>query len=643
MDERVAVVYNNINNYFQDQKQEDDTLLILLPFLQSQVSSATDEATREQAEEALDKAYERVGRDVEGTHKQALEELSTGDVEQLIVDTYNNINRDYYNQTGRTIRTDTNQQDVVLDIIAANLLSLTPVDIANPTVDSAIVETPEQIIPGEAFETFYEPLVRTFNGQPFGPDVVLQNAIQGNIERSQNTVIKFPSAFASDVQLGILAQQMAGAGIIDYAQAESDLVLGNLEKNLPTILQQLDEVSSENEKNFTNIADKLINQATTEPVTEAQIREYAKFAWLNDIATPNLPAGIQQSKEQEILNTLVGEGYIENAGSQFKKKIEALYRIDENDPYKTQKQSERKNKIAQAEQQIALIQAQGGTVADQAESIRQALNKIEFGDPEQNIPSIIESYDFVEQEGQLQDAMTEIQKQDQQLKDQRNEINKNPQSFQQQYMQAGPMEKAELDLMLEAQNRAGYGVTPSGRIAEIPQFDTSTISDPSARAAMERFMAYTQKLTPEQQFDMQLGGMPPSLPQDIMEGFEAIRPAKEGYTPIMDEQGNWTGDVLPLYPYGTSEEEKQSMIDDYRRQTTKRLPKTKMTPGVDYSLSIDEMEDDKGFNASYTLTPEGGLDQKDLESNISEDFDLTPPAKPKTKPKVKTQEFDARI
>ena len=137
--------------------------------------------------------------------------------------------------------------------------------------------------------------------------------------------------------------------------------------------------------------------------------------------------------------------------------------------------------------------------------------------------------------------------------------------------------------------------------------------------------------------------MPPSLPQDIMEGFEAIRPSKEGYTPIIDEQGNWTGDVLPLYPYGTSEEEKQSMIDDYRRQTTKRLPKTKMTPGVDYSLSIDEMEDDKGFNASYTLTPKGGLDQKDLESNISEDFDLTPPAKPKTKPKVKTQEFDARI
>ena len=49
----------------------------------------------------------------------------------------------------------------------------------------------------------------------------------------------------------------------------------------------------------------------------------------------------------------------------------------------------------------------------------------------------------------------------------------------------------------------------------------------------------------------------------------------------MDEQGNWTGEVLPLYPYGTSEEEKQSMIDYYRRQTTKRLPKTKMTPGVD--------------------------------------------------------------
>ena len=152
-----------------------------------------------------------------------------------------------------------------------------------------------------------------------------------------------------------------------------------------------------------------------------------------------------------------------------------------------------------------------------------------------------------------------------------------------------------------------------------------------------------------------------------MEGFEAISPAKEGYTPIIDEQGNWTGDVLPLYPYGTSEEEKQTMIDDYRRQTTKQLPKTKMTPGVDYSLSIDEMENDKGFRTPYTLTPEGGLDQytptpeggldqKDVgtvglgksfeEPDLmyqTEDFDLASPAKPKAKPKVKTQEFDARF
>ena len=286
-----------------------------------------------------------------------------------------------------------------------------------------------------------------------------------------------------------------------------------------------------------------------------------------------------------------------------------------------------------------------GNILDKTESIRTILKDLEQGNAEQNILSIEDTYNVIAQ----QEQFTQL---DQQLKDQRDEINKNPQSFQQQYMQADSRERADFDSMLEAQSMFGYGVTPSGEVREIPQFDTSTISDPSARAAMEQFMAYTQGLTPEQQFDMQLGGMPPSLPQNVMEGFEAIRPAKEGYTPIMDEQGNWTGDVLPLYPYGTSEEEKQTMIDDYRRQTTKQLPKTKMTPGVDYSLSIDEMENDKGFRTPYTLTPEGGLDQKDVgtvglgksfqEPDLmyqTEDFDLAPPAKPK----VKTQEFDARF
>ena len=617
--ERADLLLGNIESYFNQQVEVDDTQIFLLSYLASQVDDPNlDDAQRSALETQIDNVNIAITEGAARTHKQALEDVNQEDVIQLMEDTLYGIQREYFRTTGLYVPSE--QQELILDSIASNILSLTPVNISTTI---ALVGGPDE----------------------FAYNPVLENIVQQSINKSQTTVERFPTAFSEDVQIGLIAEQMIQAGIInqsDIATAER-----NIEANLDTILRQLDEVSSENEKNFSNIADKLINQAIADPVTEAQTREYAKFAWLNDIGDPQLLGAnqAQSTKQIEILSRFEGEGYIENAGADFKKRMENLYPIDENDPYKTQKQAALKNKIAEANRAIALIQQDEGNLLDKTEGIRTILKDLEQGNAEQNILSIEDTYNVIAQ----QEQFTQL---DQQLKDQRDEINKNPQSFQQQYMQADSRERADFDSMLEAQSMFGYGVTPSGEVREIPQFDTSTISDPSARAAMEQFMAYTQGLTPEQQFDMQLGGMPPSLPQNVMEGFEAIRPAKEGYTPIMDEQGNWTGDVLPLYPYGTSEEEKQTMIDDYRRQTTKQLPKTKMTPGVDYSLSIDEMENDKGFRTPYTLTPEGGLDQKDVgtvglgksfqEPDLmyqTEDFDLAPPAKPK----VKTQEFDARF
>ena len=617
--ERADLLLGNIESYFNQQVEVDDTQIFLLSYLASQVDDPNlDDAQRSALETQIDNVNIAITEGAARTHKQALEDVNQEDVIQLMEDTLYGIQREYFRTTGLYVPAE--QQELILDSIASNILSLTPVNISTTI---ALVGGPDE----------------------FAYNPVLENIVQQSINKSQTTVERFPTAFSEDVQIGLIAEQMIQAGIInqsDIATAER-----NIEANLDTILRQLDEVSSENEKNFSNIADKLINQAIADPVTEAQTREYAKFAWLNDIGDPQLLGAnqAQSTKQIEILSRFEGEGYIENAGADFKKRMENLYPIDENAPYKTQKQAALKNKIAEANRAIALIQQDEGNLLDKTEGIRTILKDLEQGNAEQNILSIEDTYNVIAQ----QEQFTQL---DQQLKDQRDEINKNPQSFQQQYMQADSRERADFDSMLEAQSMFGYGVTPSGEVREIPQFDTSTISDPSARAAMEQFMAYTQGLTPEQQFDMQLGGMPPSLPQNVMEGFEAIRPAKEGYTPIMDEQGNWTGDVLPLYPYGTSEEEKQTMIDDYRRQTTKQLPKTKMTPGVDYSLSIDEMENDKGFRTPYTLTPEGGLDQKDVgtvglgksfqEPDLmyqTEDFDLAPPAKPK----VKTQEFDARF
>lgn len=610
--ERADLLLGNIESYFDQQVEVDNTQLFLLSYMSTQLDDPNlDEAERGALEAQLDNINIAIREGAARTHKQALEDVNQEDVIQLMEDTLYGIQREYFRATGLYVPAE--QQELILDSIASNILSLTPVNI-NTTITRRIGPDENQ----------------------FADNPVLENIIEQSIIKSQTTVERFPTAFSEDVQIGLIAEQMIQAGIInqsDIATAER-----NIEANLDTILRQLDEVSSENEKNFSNIADKLINQAIADPVTEAQTREYAKFAWLNDIGDPQLLGAnqAQSTKQIEILSRFEGEGYIENAGADFKKRMENLYPIDENDPYKTQKQAALKNKIAQANQAIALIQQEEGNILDKTESIRTILKDLEQGNAEQNILSIEDTYNVITQ----QEQFTQL---DQQLKDQRDEINKNPQSFQQQYMQADSRERADFDSMLEAQSMFGYGVTPSGEVREIPQFDTSTISDPSARAAMEQFMAYTQGLTPEQQFDMQLGGMPPSLPQNVMEGFEAIRPAKEGYTPIMDEQGNWTGDVIPLYPYGTSEEEKQAMIDDYQQQISPPPP-----PPSQFGQGATE--------GSFDLTPEGGLSQKDVgtvglgksfeEPNLmyqTEDFDLAPSVKPKTKPKVKTQEFDARF
>lgn len=605
--ERADLLLGNIESYFNQQVEVDDTQIFLLSYLASQVDDPNlDDAQRSALETQIDNVNIAITEGAARTHKQALEDVNQEDVIQLMEDTLYGIQREYFRTTGLYVPAE--QQELILDSIASNILSLTPVNISTTI---ALVGGPDE----------------------FAYNPVLENIVQQSINKSQTTVERFPTAFSEDVQIGLIAEQMIQAGIInqsDIATAER-----NIEANLDTILRQLDEVSSENEKNFSNIADKLINQAIADPVTEAQTREYAKFAWLNDIGDPQLLGAnqAQSTKQIEILSRFEGEGYIENAGADFKKRMENLYPIDENDPYKTQKQAALKNKIAEANRAIALIQQDEGNLLDKTEGIRTILKDLEQGNAEQNILSIEDTYNVIAQ----QEQFTQL---DQQLKDQRDEINKNPQSFQQQYMQADSRERADFDSMLEAQSMFGYGVTPSGEVREIPQFDTSTISDPSARAAMEQFMAYTQGLTPEQQFDMQLGGMPPSLPQNVMEGFEAIRPAKEGYTPIMDEQGNWTGDVIPLYPYGTSEEEKQAMIDDYQQQISPPPP-----PPSQFGQGATE--------GSFDLTPEGGLSQKDVgtvglgksfeEPNLmyqTEDFDLAPSVKPKTKPKVKTQEFE---
>ena len=669
-EERIRLIQNRITNYYQEGMEDWDSELEAAMALQEAIVIHFPAKTERpgkfygneaEVQEALEE-YPQVKETLQNLYQTAYQEninvkdlydlnQKTGadEIQYLLMDSAQSISNQYTARTGQVLTSE--QSEAIFDALARNIFINEGGDLDQSTAsyypelpfpDYLSNITVEETIEGEYGGPDITVIRRNALGNIFFDDRVLLEIMAAEIPSAGSKIRKYPTAYTKDRQISIIVNQLIQGGHLDEADRKSDIILRNIDNNLGTILQQIDELTGEGDnQSFANASDKLIDQIIDPSLvtTDSEKEQYAKYGYLKDFRNPEL-ANIaentyQQFRQQRLLQGFESQEntqkFINDASADFKKRIETRYPISETDPYKAEKEAALKDLIANMNQSILSIQEQGGSLTQQKKDLQELYQLADS-----NIENAYANAVFIAEEKQLeQDRLDENTR----LLDFKDEVNKDPQSFQQQYLQAGPMEKAGFDNDLQGLRSLGFGVSPSGKIGEIPQFDPSTISDPSARAAMEQFMAYTQGLTAQEQFDMQLGGMPPSLPQDIMEGFEAIRPAKEGYTPIMDEQGNWTGDVLPLYPYGTSEEEKQSMIDDYRRQTTKRLPKTKMTPGVDYSLSIDEMEDDKGFNASYTLTPEGGLDQKDLESNISEDFDLTPPAKPK----VKTQEFDARF
>ena len=208
---------------------------------------------------------------------------------------------------------------------------------------------------------------------------LLDNAIQSRVLDATNTVIRFPTAFTKDKQIRIIAEQLAEAGLIDRDEVTSLTVFTNLLNNLPLITQQLDEVSTENEKNFRNIADKLVNRASSMPTTESQIRANAPFQYLRNINNPNMPTPIEL--RDDVLNQLGDEQYIETQSKDFKTRIENLYPIFENDPYASQKKKLRSDLIAATQQQIQQIIDQPVSNSEKAILIKEIVQGVEFGTP----------------------------------------------------------------------------------------------------------------------------------------------------------------------------------------------------------------------------------------------------------------------
>ena len=91
-------------------------------------------------------------------------------------------------------------------------------------------------------------------------------------------MIRFPTAFTREQKLGIAGQQFQEAGIITAAErAYSDVWFNNLIENFDQFEAALDTVSTETEKNFANIVDKLVNKATGPERTPEQRADKAQY------------------------------------------------------------------------------------------------------------------------------------------------------------------------------------------------------------------------------------------------------------------------------------------------------------------------------------------------------------------------------
>ncbi len=148
----------------------------------------------------------------------------------------------------------------------------------------------------------------------------------------QEEVIRFPTAFTREQKLGIAGQQFQEAGIITAAErAYSDVWFNNLMENYNQFEAALDTVSTETEKSFANIVDKLINKATGPEDTPEQRRDKAQYGGWEFINDPKMLPPNQWSdkyvldQEEGEDRELVEKTYIEDVTDTFAEQINNLH------------------------------------------------------------------------------------------------------------------------------------------------------------------------------------------------------------------------------------------------------------------------------------------------------------------------------
>jgi len=387
-------------------------------------------------------------------------------------------------------------------------------------------------------------------------DTDLQNIVRFKIQDGQTQVLRFPTHYTVDKQIGEIARQLDKAGIIDTKDRDSgSAVLEAIKNNLSTFKRQVDEVTTETNKSFPNAIDKLIQNANPAlpPTQPEQLKKVAAYQWINELNNPvaqTLPPNMlqemmQEQYSQQFLQEPEMQKQIEGYTKNFQDLIKTLNPIFSNDPAASYKQNILNDMLKSTVAEMEMVKFDPELDSQQKlEALNQLQVTFDKGSEDGSVPGIAEAFKRAETQYGI-DRATQT----------RDNANRNPEQFQQNYLQASPSERKILDEDLNILNQQGYSITPSGKFVEQADplnlrpfanldFDPSTIKDPTARQAMAQFMAYTQGLTPEQQFNMQSGANVPALPSNLVDQFELIgNPRANKYTPLLTSNFDGSPDM----------------------------------------------------------------------------------------------------
>ena len=208
----------------------------------------------------------------------------------------------------------------------------------------------------------------------------------------EGEVIRWPGAVTTSQKIGILGKQAQEADIIDFKdRRENTDFWKNVKNNMPLILDHMDDISSEREFDFSNIADRLFGYTTLIPRTPEDFELKQLYGGWIDLPNPNMESPTDWSNRfnLEQMSLAEQEAYLkkhtEDVFTTFENKIKFLHP----DANLTDAEKKARNSFI-ADGKIAIQNSMDSMYSGANEATRALSNEMLISQFTDEIPSVIE-------------------------------------------------------------------------------------------------------------------------------------------------------------------------------------------------------------------------------------------------------------